>query len=114
MPKQAASRRTFLGLAAFGAAGLAFDKPNGDRATYVARGITGLLATADDVGIKLGVASYSLRNFSRAKAIEMTRALGTAYINLKSVHLPYDASPAEIAAAQSEVEAAGLHIVGGG
>src|SRR5882757_2132495 len=39
---------------------------------------------------------------------------GAQYINLKSVHLPYESSPAEIAATRSEVEAAGLHIVGGG
>jgi len=64
--------------------------------------------------VKLGVASYSLRNFSRAQAIQMTKALGTRFINLKSVHLPYDASPAEITAARREVEAAGLEIVGGG
>jgi sugar phosphate isomerase/epimerase len=69
---------------------------------------------ADDIGLELGVASYSLRNFSRAQAIQMTKALGTPYINLKSVHLPYEASPAEIAAARQEVEAAGLVIVGGG
>jgi sugar phosphate isomerase/epimerase len=64
--------------------------------------------------VKLGVASYSFRNFPRARAIEMTRALGTRYINLKSVHLPYESSPAELAAARREVEAAGLQIVGGG
>jgi sugar phosphate isomerase/epimerase len=69
---------------------------------------------AGDAGIKLGVASYSLRNFSRAQAIEMTRSLGVRYINLKSVHLPYELAPAEIAAARREVEAAGLQIVGGG
>jgi sugar phosphate isomerase/epimerase len=60
------------------------------------------------------VASYSLRNFSRQQAIEMTKALGTRYINLKSVHLPYEGSPAEIGAARREIEAAGLQIVGGG
>jgi sugar phosphate isomerase/epimerase len=68
----------------------------------------------ENVGLKIGVASYSLRNFPRAQAIQMTKALGTRYINLKSVHLPYDASPAEIAAARREVDAAGLEIVGGG
>jgi sugar phosphate isomerase/epimerase len=44
----------------------------------------------------------------------MTRDLGTRYINFKSVHLPYDASPAEMAAARREAAAAGLEIVGGG
>jgi sugar phosphate isomerase/epimerase len=62
----------------------------------------------------LGVASYSLRNFPRERAIEMTKDLGVRYINLKSVHLPYDATAEQIAAARREVEAAGLEIVGGG
>ncbi len=65
-------------------------------------------------GLRLGVASYSLRAFSRAEALAMVRALGTPYINLKSFHLPYDASPAEIAAAREELAAAGLEVVGGG
>jgi sugar phosphate isomerase/epimerase len=64
--------------------------------------------------VKLGIASYSLRNFSREQAIEMTRSLGARYINFKSVHLPYDASPAEFATAKSELAAAGLQLVGGG
>jgi len=65
-------------------------------------------------GVRLGVASYSLRNFPRAKAIEMVQALGTPYINLKSVHLPYELPPDELAAARREIEAGGLQIVGGG
>jgi sugar phosphate isomerase/epimerase len=64
--------------------------------------------------VRLGVASYSLRNFSRQQAIEMTRELAVPYINLKSVHLPYDATPAEFAAAKSQLTAAGLQLVGGG
>jgi len=64
--------------------------------------------------VKLGVASYSLRKFSRAQAIEMVKALGTPYINLKSVHLPYELAAEELAAGRREIEAAGLQIVGGG
>ena len=67
-----------------------------------------------DEPLKLGIASYSLRNFSREQAIEMTRSLGARYINFKSVHLPYDASRAEFAAAKSQLAAAGLQLVGGG
>ena len=106
-------RRTFLKFAALGAAGVALTKPATADAitTPDYRSPAG---PADNIGLKLGVASYSLRNFSREHAIQMTKALGTPYINLKSVHLPYDASPAEIAAARHEVEAAGLEIVGGG
>ena len=64
--------------------------------------------------LQLGVASYSLRDFPRDKAIEMVKALGTPYINLKSVHLPYELAPEDLAAARREIEAAGLQIVGGG
>ena len=117
-------RRTFLKLAGLGAAGAALNKASAasfsaDESNAIGANLSSdrhdLASTrAPDAGVKLGVASYSLRNFPRAKAIEMTKALGTPYINLKSVHLPYEASPAEIAAARSEVEAAGLQIVGGG
>ena len=60
------------------------------------------------------MASYSLRNFPRDKAIEMVKALGTPYVNFKSVHLPFELSPEQLAAARREIEAAGLVIVGGG
>jgi sugar phosphate isomerase/epimerase len=68
----------------------------------------------DNSGIKLGVASYSLRNFPRQQAIDMTKSLGVRYINFKSVHLAYEASPDEFAKARAELIAAGLELVGGG
>ena len=114
MPNQDVPRRTFLKLAALGGAGVAL---SGCATTSVPAGEsqpTLAPAKPDDPGLKLGVASYSLRNFPRAQAIQMTKALGTRFINLKSVHLPYETSPAEIAAARQEIEAAGLQIVGGG
>jgi sugar phosphate isomerase/epimerase len=124
MPDHNVPRRTFLKLAGLGAAGAALNngdvarfasgKPDSVRPRHTPDRPSAVPPRAADAGVKLGVASYSLRNFPRAKAIEMTKALGTPYINLKSVHLPYEASPAEIAAARNEVEAAGLHIVGGG
>jgi sugar phosphate isomerase/epimerase len=64
--------------------------------------------------VRLGVASYSLRKFTRAQAIKMVKAVGTPYINLKSVHLPYELPLDELAAARREIEGAGLRIVGGG
>jgi sugar phosphate isomerase/epimerase len=114
MSKHDVPRRSFLKVAALGAVGAAFTQPDAVRASLAAGRPPVALPPIEDVGVKLGVASYSLRNFSREKAIEMTKALGTPYINFKSVHLPYDASPSEIAAARAEVDAAGLHIVGGG
>ena len=64
--------------------------------------------------IKLGVASYSFRKFPRAKAIQMTKEIGTPYINIKSFHLPVESTPEQIDQARKEFEDAGLKIVGGG
>ena len=64
--------------------------------------------------VKLGIASYSLRELPRAQAVEAIRSLGTSYVNIKSVHLPYEVSPQELAAGRREFEDAGLEIVGGG
>ena len=64
--------------------------------------------------IKLGVASYSFRKFSREQAIQMTKQLGTPYINIKSFHLDLNSTPEQIDKARKEFEAAGLTIVGGG
>ena len=101
------SRRDFLALAALGAGALAC-RSTGARPSSVAPSATPPLP------FRLGIASYSLRNFPRARMIEMVKALGTPYVNLKSFHLPYELSPAEIAAARREIEGAGLTIVGGG
>jgi sugar phosphate isomerase/epimerase len=64
--------------------------------------------------IKLGIASYSFRKFSREQAIQMTKELGTPYLNVKDFHLKLSSSPAEIAAAKREFEAAGITLVGCG
>jgi len=62
--------------------------------------------------LKLGVASYSFRKFSRAQAITMTKELGTPYLNVKSFHLELNSAPAEIDAARKEFSDAGIVIVG--
>jgi sugar phosphate isomerase/epimerase len=64
--------------------------------------------------LKLGVASYSLREFSRSQAIAMMGELGTRYINIKSFHLEQNLGPEELARGRREFESAGLQIVGGG
>ena len=63
---------------------------------------------------RLGVASYSFREFGRKIAILNTQKLNTRYINYKDVHLPLTSSPADIKKAVTETEKAGLRIVGGG
>ena len=107
MAESGLSRRQFLGVAS--ASVLTREFPLSRRE----RGSGGEDGRAEQE-VRLGVASYSLRNFPRDKAIAMVKALGARYINLKSVHLPFDLPPAELAAARQEIEAAGLVIVGGG
>lgn len=65
-------------------------------------------------GIKLGVASYSLRKLTRPQAIDAVKSLRTPYLNIKDVHLSMKATPEEIAAAKKEFDSAGIQIVGGG
>jgi sugar phosphate isomerase/epimerase len=74
----------------------------------------GAAAPGDPQDIKLGVASYSLREFSRGLAIRMTRQLNVPYISVKEFHLPYRAAPEELARGAKEFARAGLKIVSGG
>jgi sugar phosphate isomerase/epimerase len=65
-------------------------------------------------GLKLGMASYTLRKFTLDQAIEMTKQAGVKYITLKDVHLPMKSTAAERAEAHKKIEAAGLTLEGGG
>lgn len=64
--------------------------------------------------IKLGVATYSLREFQRGLAIRMMRKLGVSYASVKEMHLPYRDTPEALARGAKEFEQAGITIVGGG
>lgn len=67
-----------------------------------------------DKRLKLGVASYSLRKFPLAEAIQMTKRCGVEYIALKDFHLPLTATKEEIQIAAKMIADAGLHLVGCG
>jgi sugar phosphate isomerase/epimerase len=101
---RAASRRSFVKAAATATAGLALPLRVAPRTE----------GSSPDTGIRLGVASYSLRELSRADAIAAIRALRVRYVSVKSFHLPYELSPEALAAGRREFEDAGLQIVGGG
>jgi sugar phosphate isomerase/epimerase len=65
--------------------------------------------------IKLGVASYSFRKFPREQAIQMTKQLGTPYLNVKpEAHLPIDSTREQIAQAKKQFQDAGIILVGCG
>lgn len=98
------SRRSFLGAAASFAGMSALDLQSASAAIE-----------PEPWGLKLGVATYSLRNFDRAKAIEMIKALQTPFISIKDTfHLKQTLTPAEWQAARKEFEDAGLKIMSGG
>jgi sugar phosphate isomerase/epimerase len=65
-------------------------------------------------GLKLGLTSYTLRNFSLDQAIAMTKEAGVKYISLKDMHLPMKSTRAQREEARRKVEAAGLVLMGGG
>lgn len=64
--------------------------------------------------VRLAIATYSLRKFSRDQAIAIIKELGVEYVNVKSFHLPYYLSKKELAQGRAEFEKAGLKIVSGG
>ena len=97
------TRRTFLGAAA-GLAGL----------SAVDVRPASAVIEREPWGIKLGVASYSLRMFDRAKAIEMIKALKIPYVSIKDVHLKQTDTPEQIEAGAKEFTDAGLKIMSGG
>lgn len=94
------TRRGFLG----GAAGLA----------VVGGAEAGAGAAAPIEDIRLGVASYSLREFSRRLAIRMIQRLNVRYVSVKEFHLPYRSAPEELARGAKDFGRAGLEIVSGG
>jgi sugar phosphate isomerase/epimerase len=97
------TRRTFLGSAA-GIAGLG------------AAGVRPAAAVIvpEPWGIKLGVCTYSVRMFDRAKAIEMLKTLKTPFLSIKDVHLKQTLSPEEVQAGAKEFTDAGFKIMSGG
>jgi sugar phosphate isomerase/epimerase len=64
--------------------------------------------------IKLGIASYSFRKYSREQAIQMTHELRTPYLNIKDFHLSLKSTPEEIDAAKKQFADAGIILVGCG
>lgn len=102
-----------------------------DRRTFIAtagalvaaaRGLPAAAETATPAGgggrkadrLKIGIASYSLRNFPLDRALEMARAANVRYMTFKDVHIPRTDSPEAIKANRARVEAAGITIMGGG
>ena len=97
------SRRTFLGAAA-GMAGL----------SAIGAAPASAAIVPEPWGIKLGIATYSLRMFDRPTAIEMLKKFQVKYVSIKDVHLKIGAPPEETKAGRAEFDAAGLVVTSGG
>jgi len=69
---------------------------------------------AQPSGIKVGVASYSLRKFTRPQAISMLKELGVRHLSVKELHLPYKDSAEALSAGRREFDDAGIEVVSGG
>jgi sugar phosphate isomerase/epimerase len=64
--------------------------------------------------IKLGVATYSFREFQRDLCIKNVKALGIQYVDVKEFHLPQTDPPDLLAAGRKAFDKAGLTVIGGG
>jgi sugar phosphate isomerase/epimerase len=68
--------------------------------------------SADD--LKLGVATYSFREFQRDLCIKHVKALNIEYVDVKEFHLPQTDPQAALAAGRKAFDKAGLKVIGGG
>ena len=78
------------------------------------QGATRDLVAVNASTLKLGVASYSLRNFSRAYTIRAIKEIGAPFVNVKSFPQPYESTPEQLRAGRRAFESGGLQVVGGG
>src|SRR5437588_3822672 len=101
--KTETSRRNFLSSAA-GIAGL----------SAIGASPASAVIEAEPWGIKLGIATYSLRSFDRPTAIEMLKKLQVKYVSIKDIHLKLTESAEELNAHRKEFDAAGLVVTSGG
>jgi inosose dehydratase len=61
-------------------------------------------------GLRVGVASYSLREFPVPEALQDIQRLGVHYLSLKEVHLPLSSSPEQRRQVRQQAEDLGLSI----
>src|SRR5579872_4161992 len=75
------------------------------------------LATAQAVdddkqfhGLRVGVASYSLRSFPADQALQDVKRLGVRYLSLKEMHLPLSSTAEQRQQLRQQAESLGLKI----
>jgi sugar phosphate isomerase/epimerase len=69
-------------------------------------------AAGDTASFRIGVCSYSFRDFQRGLAIKMIQQLGLTQVSVKQdYHMPYTLAPADVTKAAGDFKKAGLTIV---
>ena len=63
---------------------------------------------------KLGICSYTFREFQRKMAIEMMKQMRVTQVSVKDVHMPYWLSPADLKKAVDEFRKAGFTLASSG
>jgi sugar phosphate isomerase/epimerase len=64
--------------------------------------------------LKLGLASYSMREFPLDQALAWAKLMDVKYMTFKDVHVPRTDPPEATRALRAKIEAAGITIMGGG
>src|SRR5262245_6303464 len=77
-------------------------------------GASAPLAAGRGTPLKLGLASYSMREFPLDQALEWAKQMGVKYMTFKDVHVPRTDPPEKTRALRAKIEAAGITIMGGG
>ncbi len=86
-------------------------------AAMAAAAVPSLSAAADPGAggdIKLGIASYSFREFGRGLCIKYTKQVGTPYLTIKEFHALYKSTPEELDKAKADFAKADITLTGGG
>ncbi|MBU3026252.1 sugar phosphate isomerase/epimerase family protein [Zobellia galactanivorans] len=105
-----ANRRNFLKRTSAGVLGIgALSFPEMSRAAMAEETMENMMAE-----LKLGVASYTLREFTREKALDMTLRCGLNRITFKSMHLPLDSGAHTIREAVAQCKKKGVVLYGAG
>jgi len=108
------SRREFFGTSAAAAAAAAW--PVRLRASRVgeAGSESDVQADGKRPPLKLGLASYSMRQFPLDQALAWAKTMGVTYMTFKDVHIPRTDPPEATRALREKIVAAGITIMGGG
>ncbi len=64
--------------------------------------------------LKLGIATYSFREFGRKTMLQMAKKVRMPYLNLKDMHMPFGMKDADRVRAVKEIRDAGFIVLGGG